>query len=726
MKDHKGTLSSQEASDDSCQDEVADSPTQTDQPGAQEPRIPEGTFGPQVLGSTPQHAERRANEVRQDLPRMTSEIPSASEPSSNPSNPPEHEPQLSSRDEQSFDLAQSTVARSSGAPQEASAEGVTVPSTSRGRAKRPASCLRLNPLRPFPGSLSDPTMRTTPTANPLRPFPGSQPPPITPVRNPGLIRPFAGPPNAATVPGQATSTDSSAESSSNILTQAENTDENPALAPGTSTSPTAQSSSTTPTHTFNPYSDPSTPSSPVPFPEGAIPYTPRRMLQAWLVRQQRLVGIPETMLQPMGTEAHHRPANHRRPPWIILNEEGSHIVRVPPAEFQGIMRPLPALPWIRPITQDSSHASTQPSSFSQNLPTALSAPDASGDPAPPTLSSASVSESVESDLSVTQGPSNPDQPAAPGTTGEQDVPSSLSSNSFAESDESGFQAIPSRPAPGQLDGPGSPVEHPLDGSDVTLTDLDTAPDIAPAAGPQDAFNLQTAGSDNAPASVVTSDLPALNPTSRSDGFPLNTPSDPTPRPEKSTQHVAQGLSEDCTLDPCLIALPQSPRLHEPREADLSTMQDSQPENDTQENRETALQLEQAARPLNVRNPTDADSSASQEVRPQGAISQVTSDSEPVGPQESPRISSPDDLGVEKSSIDSEDPEHTPILSPVPDGTVAPNPSPVSADGGANADASPAEAQETSQILPVTFIWAQDDEDQRRERFVIDGTDEGLF
>ncbi|KAJ6097242.1 hypothetical protein N7499_001616 [Penicillium canescens] len=92
------------------------------------------------------------------------------------------------------------------------------------------------------------------------------------------------------------------------------------------------------------FGQPGSSSSPAPWPEGAVPYSPERMLEAWLVRQQLLVGIPIDQLQPMTTPGRGR--THRTPPWIIITPEGAHIVAIPPARFHGVMQPIPRVPWL--------------------------------------------------------------------------------------------------------------------------------------------------------------------------------------------------------------------------------------------------------------------------------------------------------------------------------------------------------------------------------------------
>ncbi|CAI7651884.1 unnamed protein product [Penicillium glandicola] len=125
---------------------------------------------------------------------------------------------------------------------------------------------------------------------------------------------------------------------------------------------------------------------PGPFPEGAIPYSPDRILQAWLIRMQLIAGVRPENLQPMSNPRGGR--QHRTPPWIVLNDSGAHIVRMEPARFHGVMLPLPALPWLprrpnpnsstAPISSNTLDASAQP--ISPNIATA---PTSAGTPNPP-------------------------------------------------------------------------------------------------------------------------------------------------------------------------------------------------------------------------------------------------------------------------------------------------------------------------------------------------------
>ncbi|KAJ5512212.1 hypothetical protein N7463_001764 [Penicillium fimorum] len=146
-------------------------------------------------------------------------------------------------------------------------------------------------------------------------------------------------------------------------------------------------------------------------PEGAVPYAPDRMLQAWLLRQQLIAGVRPENLQPMSNP---RNLRHRTPPWIMINDSGAHIVRMEPARFQGVMLPMPDLPWFP--RHANSNSSTE--SASLNAPAISSVPAASNIQTVP--SSADTQNSpVGHDLSVTptspvaNSPVDPDFSATP-------------------------------------------------------------------------------------------------------------------------------------------------------------------------------------------------------------------------------------------------------------------------------------------------------------------------
>ncbi|KAJ5836966.1 hypothetical protein N7447_002992 [Penicillium robsamsonii] len=128
-------------------------------------------------------------------------------------------------------------------------------------------------------------------------------------------------------------------------------------------------------------------------PEGTVPCGPDRMLQAWLLRQQLIAGVRPENLQPMSNP---RSMRHRTPPWIMINDSGAHIIRMEPARFQGVMLPMPDLPWFP--RRANPNSSTAPASL--NAPAISSVPAASNIQTVP--SSANTQNSpVDHNLSVT-------------------------------------------------------------------------------------------------------------------------------------------------------------------------------------------------------------------------------------------------------------------------------------------------------------------------------------
>ncbi|KAJ5775177.1 uncharacterized protein N7511_000188 [Penicillium nucicola] len=95
----------------------------------------------------------------------------------------------------------------------------------------------------------------------------------------------------------------------------------------------------------------------VSWPEDAVPYSTERMFEAWLIRQQLLVGIPIDQLQPMTNPT--PDSTFRTPPWIIITPDGAYIRAVPPARFRGVMQPMPRVPWLTPLSTELN----QPADF---------------------------------------------------------------------------------------------------------------------------------------------------------------------------------------------------------------------------------------------------------------------------------------------------------------------------------------------------------------------------
>ncbi|KAJ5832009.1 hypothetical protein N7474_000320 [Penicillium riverlandense] len=75
-------------------------------------------------------------------------------------------------------------------------------------------------------------------------------------------------------------------------------------------------------------------------------------LQSWLVRQQLLAGIPIDQLEPMqGPRSRQQQVSpsgihtrYRTPALLMITEDGIRIPRLPLAQFQGTLQPLPNLP----------------------------------------------------------------------------------------------------------------------------------------------------------------------------------------------------------------------------------------------------------------------------------------------------------------------------------------------------------------------------------------------
>jgi hypothetical protein len=165
----------------------------------------------------------------------------------------------------------------------------------------------------------------------------------------------------------------------------------------------------------NPYA---VPPEPALLPEDAIPYDPERLLQAWLIRQQLIAGIRPEDIQPMGQR---NGARHRTPPHTVLNESGAHILRIENARFDGVMLPLPALPWLpqRPNNSRTAPASsnTQDGRGPPTGPSIMTAPDSANtlnSPVGPHLPAAAMNSPVGPHLpaAATNSPVGPHLPAA--------------------------------------------------------------------------------------------------------------------------------------------------------------------------------------------------------------------------------------------------------------------------------------------------------------------------
>lgn len=98
-------------------------------------------------------------------------------------------------------------------------------------------------------------------------------------------------------------------------------------------------------------------------------YNPRQNLQAFLIQQQLLAGIPVDKLEPMqgvesrqrvmGTEGILRRFN--APSFMTITQNGTFLPQIPPATFTGNLKPLPikaALPkpnWVKRAAGDFCH-----------------------------------------------------------------------------------------------------------------------------------------------------------------------------------------------------------------------------------------------------------------------------------------------------------------------------------------------------------------------------------
>ncbi|KGO77340.1 hypothetical protein PITC_055250 [Penicillium italicum] len=306
------------------------------------------------------------------------------------------------------------------------------------------------------------------------------------------------------------------------------------------------------------------PFDPAPFPEGATPYAPERILQAWLIRQQLIAGIRPENIQPMAVP---RGRQHRTPPYIVLNESGAHIIRIEPATFEGAMLPLPTLPWLPRRVNPS--APTAP--VSSNMPDALgssTAPNITTAPNTVTApsSASSLNSSVTPNLSATTNPPVSSHLPAVATLQDALTP----------------------PAPSTL---------PVDPSSAGTLNSSVAPDLS--AAPNSSTTNSPLGSHlQAPATLLDYTVVL----------------DPTSVPGGSSQHVAESQNPD---PPSVSDLhPERPNMSEPGS------------NENIQAPVIALQPElQASVPLTVQNRTDADSISSQEVHGVGVSPAHSQDQE---------------------------------------------------------------------------------------------------
>ncbi|KAJ5517863.1 hypothetical protein N7453_000285 [Penicillium expansum] len=311
------------------------------------------------------------------------------------------------------------------------------------------------------------------------------------------------------------------------------------------------------------------PFDPTPFPEGATPYAPERIIQAWLIRQQLIAGVQPDDIQPIAAP---RGRRHRTPPYIVLNDSGAHIVRIEPATFEGAMLPLPTLPWL-------------PRRANPNPPTApvsSDTSDASGLFTAPNVVTAS------DNVAAPNTAATPNTAAAPNTSAASNtVITPSSANSLNSSVNPNLSAV-TNPAS---------VSH-LSAAAALITAL-TPP--APLTLPDDPDSANTLSPSALPEFTVVSD--------------------PTTVPEHSSEDSSQQVAESQNPDPRMVAFFQPLRLHEPANSLSASVPDSHPERQStsqsslNENSEDPVvqPQPQAIVPLTVQNRTDVNSMSSQEV-----------------------------------------------------------------------------------------------------------------
>lgn len=332
------------------------------------------------------------------------------------------------------------------------------------------------------------------------------------------------------------------------------------------------------------------PLDPAPFPEGATPYSPERIMQAWLIRQQLIAGVRPEDLEPMAIP---RGRRHRTPPYMILNETGAHIVRIEPAAFEGVMLPLPVLPWL-------------PRRPNPNAPTA------------PVSSNPQDASDLSTDPNIATAPNSASAPISsvalnPATT--QPVASD----------------IPAAATPLAALNPSDPPALTADPSSANTLNSSVAPNLSAATNPaapqtlsvdpSSAGSLNSSGTPN--RSATTNPPVGPHPPAAPALTDPTVVSDPTHAPEQSSGGPSQDVAESQNPDPRMVAFFQPLRLHEPANPASASVPDSPPErpstsepssNENSQISAVALQSQsQATIPLTVQNRTDADSISSQEV-----------------------------------------------------------------------------------------------------------------
>lgn len=434
------------------------------------------------------------------------------------------------------------------------------------------------------------------------------------------------------------------------------------------------------------------PFDPAPFPEGAIPYGPERILQAWLIRQQLIAGIRPENLQPMSQP---RGRQHRTPPYIVLNESGAHIIRIEPARFEGTMLPLPALPWL-------------PRRANNNAPTApvsSNTPDASDLPTAPNIATAPSSASNLNSPAVPNPSPDTTPPAATHLSATLNPPAAPNLSAAPTPSAAANSPVPSHlPAYATLLAaltPPDPPTLPAGPNPASILYSSGAPDLS--AAPNSSITPNPPVARTSPAAshlqAAATLLAALTPPA-APPLPANhrVVSDPTVEPGQGSGDLNQHVAEGVEPDPRMVAFFQPLRLHEPANSVSPSVSDARPEIPStsepgpNENSQTSVATlhskSQASMPLAMQNRTDADSISSQEV-----------------------------FGVGVSPAHSQDRESSTISSLSNEGTEIGNvPSPQAPNGNG--------------VVHHAVTWSEpEDPDEstapRLRRFVIDGVDESI-
>lgn len=108
-------------------------------------------------------------------------------------------------------------------------------------------------------------------------------------------------------------------------------------------------------------------------PSSPVYYAGDDGLQAYLIRQQICAGIPLDQIEPMNGPGARRRARMetRGPVFVEISDRGANVPMIPPARFNGTLRPLPLHPWLPypegyPQAQATSEASENAAGNSMN------------------------------------------------------------------------------------------------------------------------------------------------------------------------------------------------------------------------------------------------------------------------------------------------------------------------------------------------------------------------